>query len=93
MSPDLLAESRDGILEHMNTDHRETMALYLRAFRQVDATANEVSMSAVTTEGFTVTHASRGEFHFAWSAPVADPEGVRRELVQLARAARQNPRP
>lgn len=91
MNNDPLAESRDGILEHMNADHRETMALYLRAFRQVEATADEVQMSAVTTEGFTVTHASRGDFHFAWSAPVADPDSMRRELVQLARAARQNP--
>ncbi len=88
MDDDPLADSRPTILEHMNTDHPDAVARYLRAFRGVEAEPGEARLTAVDTQGFTVTHARLGDFRFDWTTPVAGPDAVRLELVKLAREAR-----
>jgi heme oxygenase (biliverdin-IX-beta and delta-forming) len=70
----------DGIMTHCNTDHPDALAAIARA-------PGAWRMVAVDTDGCDL---AAGELvvRIPWSAPVADPGGVRAELVRLAREAR-----
>lgn len=73
-----LVAAEAGIISHCNADHADALAA-------IAGEAGDWRMVTADVDGFDL---ALGEVvrRFAWSAPVADPGGVRRELVQMARA-------
>ena len=89
-APDPLATSAKSILEHMNEDHHETLALYCRAFsRATDTSA--ATMTGVDRYGFEMsatTGAGPRPIRLGFSKPVESSDEVRMELVAMAKQAR-----
>ncbi len=77
-----LAEAEPDILEHMNTDHQAAIARM--------AGGDGWRMAAVDVDGFDLQREDAVQ-RIAWSAPVTNPDGVRRELIKLARAEAERP--
>lgn len=74
-----------GIADHMNTDHADALDLYARALLGEDG--NGWRVAGVDPEGIDLRREDRcARLDFA--APVADANGVRAELVRLAKEAR-----
>ena len=69
-----------GIMAHCNSDHPDALAA-------IAGGAGDWRMVAVDVDGCDLAHGERA-IRVHWSAPVVDPDGVRRELIRLARAAR-----
>jgi putative heme iron utilization protein len=89
-TPDPLAAHVGGILEHMNTDHADTLALYCRVLSRATDTSAAV-MTGVDRYGFEMsatTAAGPRPIRLGFSHPVSTPEGVRKEMVALAKRAR-----
>ena len=84
--PDVVA----AVLRHMNTDHPADNLVIVRAF--ADPSAAAAVMTGLNGDGgiWTVTAAdgSTTEARIAWSAPVTERAGIRREVVVLYDAAR-----
>jgi len=74
-----VAAAEVGIMAHCNKDHPDAMA-------RIAGAAGDWRMVAVDVDGCDLAQGER-VVRVAWSAPVADPGGVRAELVRLARAA------
>jgi putative heme iron utilization protein len=70
----------ESIIAHCNDDHPDALA--------VIAGTPAARMVAVDTDGCDLAH-GESVVRIHWSAPVADPDGVRRELIRLARSARR----
>jgi putative heme iron utilization protein len=72
-----IAAAEVGIIEHMNTDHAAA----------IDHRAGEPGwrITAVDVDGCDLTQ-DEAVKRIAWAAPVADADGVRAELIRLARA-------
>ena len=86
-SDPLLAHAND-ILAHMNDDHADVLALYVRAFRDRPA-VERATMVGVDSWGFDVRDAANDElFRFDFTARCSEPDAVRREVVTLAKNAR-----
>jgi putative heme iron utilization protein len=82
---DLLA-AEPGIIEHMNTDHREAIRLY--ATRLAGGSEGVWRMSGIDPEGCDlIFEGDARRIHFA--APIATPGEARAELVRLVNAARE----
>lgn len=75
-----VAAAETEIVAHCNADHADAMAA-------IGGGGEEWQMVAVDVDGFDIAAGER-VLRVPWSAPVADPGGVRRELIRLARAAR-----
>lgn len=89
-APDPIAEHADGIIEHMNADHAETMAAYCKAFSKAKD-ASEVTMTSVDRYGFemsVVTDQGPRPVRLAFSEVIQTPLDARREMVALAKRAR-----
>lgn len=89
---DLLAgEPALGILEHMNTDHADSMLLMAKVLGgRPDAT--EAVMTAVDRYGFDVVAAGpagRAALRLGFDAPVATTAAVRPAMIRLVERARQ----
>jgi heme iron utilization protein len=69
-----------GIMAHCNADHPDALAAIAREL-------GEWQMVTVDVDGCDLALGER-VVRIHWSAPVADANGVRRELIVLARAAR-----
>lgn len=78
MAAVLAAEA--GILAHCNQDHPDALAA-------IAGEAGDWRMVTADVDGFDLALGER-VVRFAWSAPVSDAEGVRRELVRLAKEGR-----
>ena len=74
-----IAAAAGEIMAHCNTDHPDAMA-------RIAGAPGDWRMVAVDPDGCDL---AQGEqvIRVAWAAPVADPAGVRAELVRLARRA------
>ncbi len=68
--------SEEAILSHCNRDHADTLAA-------IAGSAGDWSMVTADVDGFDLA-LQESVVRFAWSAPVADAGGVRRELVRMA---------
>jgi heme iron utilization protein len=79
-----ITASEAGILAHCNQDHADAMALIARAAGLVDGAWRMVTADV---DGFDLALDERA-VRIAWSGPVADSGGVRRELVRMTHAAR-----
>jgi hypothetical protein len=89
--PDPIAAHAPAIVDHMNADHRDALVSYCRAFsKAVDATA--VTMTGVDRYGFEMSaQTERGPrpIRVAFSEPITGPGDARRQMVELAKKARQ----
>jgi heme iron utilization protein len=90
--PDPLAgDPAVGIIEHMNADHAESLALMARVLAgRSDAT--EAVMTAVDRYGFDVVASGpdgRAALRLGFDAPVATPAAVRPAMVRLVERARR----
>ncbi len=86
-----VAAKAAGVVDHMNEDHADTLALYCRAFSRATDT-EEARMTGVDRYGFEMS-AQTGQgprpIRLAFSQPLTGVDQVRKELVALARAARE----
>ncbi|MEM6797215.1 MAG: DUF2470 domain-containing protein [Acidobacteriota bacterium] len=88
---DPLAPHAERIVEHMNDDHADAMALMCRAFSKAKD-AEEVTMSGIDRYGFemsVITERGPRPVRLAFEAPVTTPDAARRALVALVGAARR----
>ncbi len=88
----LLPHARD-IVEHMNQDHAETMALYCRAFTRAKAAkTGDVKMVGVDRYGFELsvgTPWGPRPVRLAYPEEAATPNACRQALIALADEARE----
>jgi putative heme iron utilization protein len=75
-----IASAEAGIMSHCNADHPDTLAV-------IAGLPGAWRMATVDVDGCDLADGER-VIRIHWSAPVADPDGVRRELIRLARAAK-----
>jgi hypothetical protein len=78
----------DAVLRHMNTDHSADNLVIVRAF--ADATAESAEMTGLDGNGGTWSYTSpagTSTATIAWSVPVTERAGIRREVVALYDAA------
>src|SRR5580704_17639939 len=73
-----IAAAAEGIMAHCNDDHSDAMA-------RIAGGCGAWRMVAVDVDGCDLAQGER-VVRVAWSAPVVAPDGVRAELVRLARA-------
>jgi hypothetical protein len=88
--PDPLADSTAGIIQHMNTDHKDALVLLARTFAHIDST--EAMMTAVDRLGFHVrlktAEGMRGT-RIAFLREVSNPDETRKVLVEMVQHARK----
>ncbi|MEO1083469.1 MAG: DUF2470 domain-containing protein [Acidobacteriota bacterium] len=88
--PDPLAPHADGIIEHMNADHADAMALLCRTFSKATE-ARTVTMGGIDRYGFDMsveTAEGPRPVRLAFDEPITTPDGARGALVALVQAAR-----
>jgi putative heme iron utilization protein len=87
--PDPLADAAAGIIEHMNTDHRDALILLARVFAGLES--QEAAMTAVDRLGFHVRlktpEGIRGT-RIAFLREVGNPAEARKVLVEMVQQAR-----
>jgi heme iron utilization protein len=88
--PDPLADSAAGIVQHMNTDHKDALVHLTRAFAGIEA--QEVEMTSVDRLGFHVRaktlEGMRGA-RIAFLREVRDSGETRKMLVEMVQRARR----
>jgi len=88
--PDPLADAMNGILEHMNSDHKDSLVLLARSFAGIGA--KEAAMTSVDRFGFevrlTTEEGVRGA-RIPFLREVSSPAEVRSVLVEMVGQARQ----
>lgn len=88
--PDPLADTAAGIIEHMNTDHKEALILLARVFGHIES--EEAAMTAVDRLGFHVrlktADGMRGT-RIAFLREVSNPGEARKVLVEMVQQVRQ----
>jgi len=87
---DPIAGVADRIIEHMNDDHADTMALYCRAFTKATE-ASEVRMTAVDRYGFEMsvkTGQGPRPIRLPFDEEVSSAKDIREAMVALAERAR-----
>jgi len=87
--PDPLADAMDGIIQHMNADHKEALVLLTRKFAQIEA--QEATMTAVDRLGFQVrlkTQEGMRGARIAFPRAVSSSAETRTVLVEMVRGAR-----
>lgn len=87
---DPIASAADRIIDHMNEDHADTMALYCRAFTKATE-ATEARMTAVDRYGFEMSvETAQGPrpIRLPFDEEVSTATAIRKALVALAERAR-----
>jgi putative heme iron utilization protein len=87
--PDPLADSMVEIIQHMNTDHKDALALLARKFAHIEA--REATMIAVDRLGFHMrvkTHDGVRGARIAFLREVNNPAETRKVLVEMVQQAR-----
>ena len=87
--PDPLADAAAGIIEHMNTDHKEALILLARVLAGIEA--QEAAMTAVDRLGFHVrlkTSEGMKGARIAFLREVTNPAETRKVLVEMVQQAR-----
>jgi putative heme iron utilization protein len=88
--PDPLVDSAQGIIDHMNCDHADTMVLYCKTMsKAVDTTAAEmVALDRYGFEMLATTAEGPRPIRLAFSKTVSNVEQVRQEMVAMAHKVR-----
>lgn len=79
-----------SVIEHMNSDHADTVLLYVQAMASPPP-ATSAEIIAMDSRGIDIAwqgDKQTGVVQLAFQQPVQDAESARRELVALAKAAR-----
>jgi putative heme iron utilization protein len=87
--PDPLADSMVEIIQHMNTDHKDTLVLLARKFARIDV--QEATMIAVDRLGFHLrvkTNDGVRGARIAFLREVSNPAETRKVLVEMVQQAR-----
>ena len=88
--PDPLADSATNIIQHMNTDHGDSLVLLARTFAGIES--QEVTMSSVDRLGFQVRlktqDGTRGA-RIAFLREVSSPAEARQVLIEMVGQARR----
>jgi putative heme iron utilization protein len=90
--PDPLADAAAGIIEHMNTDHRDALVLIARVFAGIDS--QESAMTSVDRLGFHVrlkTQEGMKGARIAFLREVTNPLETRKVLAEMVEQARSRP--
>jgi putative heme iron utilization protein len=90
--PDPLADAATGIIEHMNTDHKDALILLARVSAGIES--EEAAMTSVDRLGFHVRlKAAEGMkgARIAFLREVTNPGEARKVLVEMVQHARQQP--
>jgi putative heme iron utilization protein len=82
-----IAGAEAEILDHVNADHADAVAAIAEGL--LGGGPGAWRLAAVDTDGCDLALEDSVR-RFAWAAPVADPDGVRAQLIRAARAARDN---
>jgi hypothetical protein len=88
--PDPLAAYAEGIVDHMNEDHADAMAVLCRAFSKAE-NAEKVAMTGIDRYGFEMsvtTERGPRPVRLAFPEPVSTPDGARKALVAMVGEAR-----
>jgi len=88
--PDPLADSAAGIIEHMNTDHKDALILLSRVFGGMES--QEAAMTAVDRLGFHVrlkTADGMKGIRIGFLREVSNPAETRKVLVEMVQQARR----
>ena len=88
--PDPLADAATGIIEHMNTDHKDALVLLARTLAGIES--QEAAMTSVARLGFherlKTTDGMKGA-RIAFSREVTNPMETRKVLVEMVQQARR----
>ncbi|MGA8620425.1 MAG: DUF2470 domain-containing protein [Candidatus Sulfotelmatobacter sp.] len=84
--PDPLADSAAGIIEHVNTDHKDALILIAQWFAGIKA--QEAAMTAVDRLGFHVRLKTMKGVRIAFLREVSTPADARKVLVEMVQQAR-----
>ena len=88
--PDPLADAATDIIQHMNTDHGDSLKLLARAFAGIDS--QEAAMTSVDRLGFHIRLKTPGgsrSARIAFSREVGSPAEARSVLIEMVARARQ----
>ncbi len=83
----LLAAQEAHILDHMNTDHADSLIAYCRHVHGVEAT--QANMLGIDCDGFDVAAMVNGQtitLRFAFATPIHDAQSARAALVSLSKS-------
>ena len=86
---DPLVEHKSGIMQHMNTDHKDALILLAKRFAGIDA--QEAEMISVDRLGFHLRLKTQDGMHgarIAFLREVRDPAQTREIFVEMVRQAR-----
>jgi hypothetical protein len=90
--PDPLADAAAGIIEHMNTEHKDALILLVRFFAAIES--QEAAMTSIDRLGFHLRFKTpdglRGA-RIAFSRAVSNSAETRSVLVEMVQQARQQP--
>ena len=89
--PDPLAPHAETIIEHMNTDHPDSLSLFCTTMSRA-STTREATLVGVDRYGFemsALTDDGPRPIRLAFSKAVATPEEVRAEMISLVHKARE----
>ena len=82
-----LASQEAHILNHMNTDHADSLIAYCRHVHGVEAT--QANMLGIDCDGFDVAATVNNQtmtLRFAFAAPIHDAQSARAALVSLSKS-------
>jgi putative heme iron utilization protein len=92
--PDPLADAAAGIMQHMNTDHKEELVLLARVFAGIES--QEPAITSIDRLGFHVrlkTQEGVRGGRIAFTREVSSPAETRNVLVEMVKQARQTDEP
>ncbi len=92
--PDPLADTAAGIIDHMNTDHKDSLTLLARAFGGIES--QEAAMTSIDRLGFHMrlnTPDGMKGARIAFLREVTNPGDARKVLVGMVQRARQGQAP
>lgn len=84
-----LATQETAIIEHMNTDHAQSLIAYCKHFHQVEAT--HAQMLGIDSDGFDVniSHGNHAKIlRFDFDLPIHDAQSARAALVHMSQLAK-----
>lgn len=88
---DPLAGAAEGVIQHMNEDHRDSLILMAKHYRQLNAV--DAEMTAVDRLGFNMrvqTEEGMKGARIAYPQPIESPDDIRTVFVGMVKAVRES---
>lgn len=80
-------KGEDYIINHMNEDHQQDLALYCSHYKQINIDEKQVRMVGIDPQGFDVFVEDR-KVRFSFESPISNAKEAREALVALSKAAK-----